>query len=79
MNDVFRTPEHGDVLADGRTYRTHSGIYGRYNSGRSQIKVKVDCPFCDATTEAFLWSLAGGGKKCSCGAILYVNGGKKKI
>lgn len=27
-----------------------------------------ECPFCKAQTQAFWWSLAGGGKKCSCGA-----------
>lgn len=26
------------------------------------------CPFCQGETKAFWWSLAGGGKKCSCGA-----------
>lgn len=27
-----------------------------------------ECPFCGAHTQAFWWSLAGGGKKCDCGA-----------
>lgn len=27
-----------------------------------------ECPFCKAQTKAFWWSLAGGGKKCDCGA-----------
>lgn len=26
------------------------------------------CPFCRGETKAFWWSLAGCGKKCSCGA-----------
>ncbi len=26
------------------------------------------CPFCQGETKAFWWSLAGGGKKCYCGA-----------
>jgi hypothetical protein len=38
--------------------------------GRSSVDIK--CPFCDSTTTAFLWSLAGGGKRCggrNCGAM----------
>lgn len=26
------------------------------------------CPWCGGETKAFWWSLAGGGKKCGCGA-----------
>lgn len=26
------------------------------------------CPFCGAKIQAYKWSLAGSGKKCSCGA-----------
>lgn len=26
------------------------------------------CPFCQGETKAYWWSLAGGGKKCYCGA-----------
>lgn len=26
------------------------------------------CPWCEGETKAFWWSLAGGGKKCYCGA-----------
>lgn len=34
--------------------------------GRSSLDIK--CPFCSAVTTAYKWSLAGSGKKCSCGA-----------
>ena len=33
--------------------------------GRSSVDIK--CPFCGDVTKAYLWSLAGSGKKCSCG------------
>lgn len=29
------------------------------------------CPFCQGEIKAFWWSLAGGGKKCYCGAKLH--------
>lgn len=40
-------------------------------AGRSTVT--VCCPYCDCETEARLWSLAGSGKKCECGAIFYRN------
>jgi hypothetical protein len=36
-------------------------------NGRSYIF--ITCAFCGAEVKAFLWSLAGGGKACPCGAI----------
>jgi hypothetical protein len=35
--------------------------------GRSRVWLR--CPFCKATVQAYLWSLAGGGKRCDCGAL----------
>jgi hypothetical protein len=29
----------------------------------------VTCPFCGAEVKAYVWSLAGGGKRCPCGAL----------
>jgi hypothetical protein len=31
--------------------------------------VKIECPFCGTVVLAYVWSLAGSGKKCPCGAI----------
>lgn len=42
--------------------------YG-YQSRMGKSTVKIDCPFCGETITAFLWSLAGSGKKCTCGAL----------
>lgn len=36
---------------------------GRSEFGRSTVR--VTCPFCGRVTEAYVWSLAGGGKRCS--------------
>ncbi len=35
----------------------------------SSIVYWFECPWCHAKVKAYLWSLAGGGKRCSCGAI----------
>ena len=36
--------------------------------GKSTMMVK--CPFCGRELEVYIWSFAGSGKKCSCGALL---------
>ena len=36
---------------------------GRSEFGRSTVF--VECPFCERQTEAYVWSLAGHGKRCS--------------
>ncbi len=28
----------------------------------------IRCPFCQTEVRAYWWSIAGGGKKCDCGA-----------
>jgi len=43
-----------------------------HEMGRTRIL--VTCPFCGADIIAYLWSLAGLGKKCSCGAKLHGSG-----
>jgi hypothetical protein len=30
----------------------------------------VKCPFCKEEFEVYIWSFAGSGKRCSCGALL---------
>ena len=39
------------------------------NNGSGRSTVIITCPFCDVRTEAYLWSLAGSGKRCDCGAV----------
>lgn len=43
-----------------------------YRPGRSEMgrsSVIITCPFCHGEIEAFVWSMAGIGKRCNCGAI----------
>ena len=40
--------------------------------GRSSCFVR--CPFCQGLTRVFMWSLAGGGKRCGCGALFGTRG-----
>lgn len=50
--------------------REHVKYAGVSRMGKSTCI--IICPFCKAETTAFVWSLAGSGKKCSnedCGAI----------
>jgi hypothetical protein len=44
--------------------------------GRNTIT--FDCPFCGLETTAYLWSLAGSGKRCPCGAK-HGNGDSVKV
>lgn len=53
MSDVERRPH---VLRDRRP-------------APGRTSVEVECPFCGRRVRAFAWSLAGGGKRCPCGAI----------
>ncbi len=37
------------------------------NNQHGRTSIKIECPFCGSCVEAFVWSLAGTGKKCdSC-------------
>lgn len=50
--------------AEKRAFRVKRSIS---EMGRSAIC--FDCPFCAVEVKGFLWSLAGSGKRCSCGAM----------
>lgn len=41
-----------------------------FGDQRSQTRYELICPFCAATVIAYRWSLAGSGKRCSCGVLL---------
>ena len=56
-------------IAEGRTVEkpwTSLGTTAAF--GRSRIT--IICPFCSGHVTAYLWSLAGGGTRCPCGAML---------
>lgn len=52
-----------------REFRQHSGLL-ELSRGMGRIVVRIICPFCGERVTAYLWSLAGSGKKCPCGALL---------
>ena len=43
--------------------------YKRKIEQHGRTRIWFDCPFCNGTVEAYLWSIAGGGKRCDCGAL----------
>jgi hypothetical protein len=47
-------------------YRSYTIIRKGSEHGRSFIEIR--CPFCGVVVIAYLWSLAGSGKLCDCGA-----------
>ena len=44
----------------------HKVVDSHRAMGRSTVT--IECPCCSAWTICFVWSLAGSGKKCACGA-----------
>lgn len=42
--------------------------YWGYTSAMGRSRITIVCPFCQADVVAYLWSLAGCGKRCECGA-----------
>lgn len=48
--------------------RPKANYYMSMPNGRSYIK--VPCPFCGIILKAYVWSMAGCGKRCDCGAII---------
>lgn len=48
--------------------------YRNYRSEMGRSTVIITCPYCGSETVAFLWSLAGSGKRCSgCGCVHHWN------
>lgn len=43
---------------------------GARSSRHGGSTMMVKCPFCGSELEVYIWSFAGSGKKCSCGALL---------
>lgn len=52
--------------------QAHKKYSGSRDHGRATVYIV--CPFCKVEVTAYIWSLAGGGKKCDCGAIHINNG-----
>lgn len=57
---------HDQPLYQDKEARPHTRRAGRSEMGRSYDY--ITCPFCQVEVKVYLWSLAGSGKKCPCGA-----------
>jgi hypothetical protein len=60
---------------------TETRSYGGYDLGPSTMGrtvVYITCPFCGTEVRAYLWSLAGSGKRCTCGAKFDAYGSARK-
>ena len=60
----FERSVPGEIKKEYREHRAYAGRSRR--DGRSTIV--VECPYCGLDVECFVWSLAGSGKRCPCGA-----------
>ncbi len=60
----IKTIIRGHKLFEVHEPPMRSGFVGRH--GRSTVT--VTCPICERDTEVYLWSFAGSGKICDCGA-----------
>ncbi len=55
-------------MAKDKLFKPHDGLT-EHSRAMGRILVSLRCPFCGAKVFAYLWSLAGSGKKCDCGAV----------
>ena len=51
------------MIEERRPYSAREG-----SSTVGHTVLYITCPFCGVETKAHVWSLAGGGKRCPCGA-----------
>lgn len=47
----------------------HYTVIAHYRRPAGRSAVLIRCPWCGTDTEARVWSLAGRGKRCECGAL----------
>jgi hypothetical protein len=65
MEEQKQTPR----IVNGCEVLDHAGVYN-YRAEFGRANGLLDCPFCGTTCRVYIWSLAGGGKKCpGCGAV----------
>lgn len=73
VGDGMSASESGGV-----EFREHAGLgHRRRQFGRTTAW--VECPFCGEETEAYVWSLAGSGKRCRCSALLGPFGASREV
>lgn len=54
-----------DLKSAERREHERSGV----NSAAGRSYYYITCPFCNASVKTYVWSIAGGGKRCPCGAL----------
>ncbi len=67
-------------FSDARDPRCERRLYTVHRTGLerpSSLTQYFKCPWCQQEVKAYVWSLAGGGKRCDCGAIFGMTGGYK--
>ena len=74
MNTTF-----ADIRVKGRCERRNWDVPGYTSKENGKSYFTIECPFCRFNVRAYLWSLAGGGKRCDCGAMLTNYGTAFKI
>lgn len=57
--------------------REWTQLWHRSEMGKTRIGIR--CPFCSAEVTAYVWSISGGGKRCSCGAMFSAFGKARKL
>ena len=59
---------------DGR-YEMRPYTTGCYRGEHGHSTLEVFCPFCGTEWDVYVWSFAGSGKRCLCGAMMSLRGG----
>lgn len=63
--NAIRRGENKEFVTEVGEYKIISVTPAR--AGLSSVI--AECPWCNGRTKLFIWSLNGGGKRCSCGAM----------
>jgi hypothetical protein len=54
-----------DVSSNGFKYQ----VLEQGSNGSGKAWIILECPCCGIEVKAYRWSLAGSGKRCTCGAL----------
>ena len=69
-----------DRIENGKPVRYEVREYGEgyQHSSHGRTTLDVQCPFCNAWMTVYVWSFAGSGKRCECGALISLRGGARR-
>ena len=74
----MKTPTNKIIKDKNYIYRRGYFVEGTYSGEHGRSIEDFRCPFCREEITVYIWSFAGGGKRCDCGAWLGMWGCKKK-